>query len=215
MEKIIACFLLFLVFCLLIVPAFAAESPLVRYGLYDDHFVFEGVSYSFSSPGDDLVPAFMYLVGDELSIVFRNTDASPYVLIAGDGKLTYFDENLSTMLKYSLSESSLTYQRTVSANRIDAISVDIDQFRSCFLVSLHDISFYRSFNGGGVFRSAEAEVFYEDVTDDPEYNGDITDFFASLFGGLASMFEVEPMLYLFGILILAFIIFIIKMIIRH
>lgn len=215
MKKIFICILLVLVTCSLVVPAFAAQSSSVRYGLYEDYFIFEGVSYAFEKPSADVIPSFMYLVGDELSVVFRSPSSSPYVIIAGDGKLTYYDANVATRMIYSVSNSIPTYQWTSSAKRLDAPSVDVDAFRSGFIVSLHDIYFAPDFNAGALFRSAEPFVMYDDVVDDPEYKGDITEFFASLFGGLALVFETAPMLYLLGILILAFVIFIIKMIYRR
>ena len=43
----------------------------------------------------------------------------------------------------------------------------------------------------------------------------VTGFFESLFLSLNVIFQCEPMLYLLGILVLAFVVFAMKMIIRH
>lgn len=225
MKKILIFALVAFIIFALIVPAFAADSPSVRHGLYEDHFIYEGVTYQFEPPADGYIPTFIYIYGDELSVFFRVNNAMPYVTVTGAGVLTYFDGDNSYRMRYAVTDSGLTYLRTSKTNRLDFDVVDIDSFRSCFLVSIHNIMFYEGYNGGGIFRAAEPELFYDVIVDPdpdpgpdpdlPAYDGDILGFFSGLFDGLALIFQTTPMLYLFGILILAFIILGIKMIYRH
>lgn len=219
MKKIIALCVIALLLCALSIPAFAASPDRVRFALYDDCFIYDGEQIDFSAPSGDYVPSFMYLSGDKLYIVFRRASASPYVLVDRNGILTYFDETNSVQYIYTVSPS-VAFQRSVTANRLDSPSDDLSAFQSCFIVSLHDIYCYSSYNGGALFRKAEPVIYFDDITDDPD--GDepvdgsaIIGFFSALFEGLSLIVAVSPILYLFGILVLAFIIFIFKMIFRH
>lgn len=164
MKRLVSLVLIFILVFALTVPAFAAQPysvSSVRYGLYEDRFVFEGVVYS-SSYYDNLdEPSFMYSDGSSLFIFSRLASASPYVTFDAQGVLCYYDSAFYDMLTYTINDDgTLTFVKTSHAKKFEPGLNDFDSFRKRILVSRHDIGFGEG-QGSGNFCDAFPVVYYD------------------------------------------------------
>lgn len=185
------------------VPCFASSSvpssapspaPSVKYGLYEDYFIFEGVSYSLSNLGG-YSPFLLHLSGNTLVVVCESVPSSVFWLASPDGSASYYrlfsssSSNFTLVYNYSVNEPLVFVNSGVITFYGFVLYDDISSVLSSIIVTRYPI--YSSSLGDNVLLPAQPEVFYDyppPIVVDPVYADPL---FLVLFLGLLLLLSVS------------------------